>query len=651
MRAGIIIFISLFLVSLSAAEENLYQYDSLKLQLDVEGDFEVLKTGTAAEVKELSVELLLVPAIEYRQQTIEWNSAGKKEEDKVIFQWDNPQFGIEKYGYSAIVRTKDGQLRVARKILFPITASKIAGLEQYLQPTEHIDSNHPAVVQKATELAEGQEDLFKVAFTVADWVEEHVQYDLNSVTATASQKASWVLENKQGVCDEMTSLFVAMMRSLGIPARFVSGVSYTTSPLFSEPWQPHGWAEVYFPEIGWVGFDITFGEYGYVDVTHIKFRDGFDPADPATRFLWKAYRADVEPGELTTEVAVLQHGAVLPNDIQVEIELLSDNIGISSYNLVKGILKNNANYYTARTLQLAVPEEVEIIGKNKRKVLLEPKQVKEIYWVVHVTDNLKENYIYTMPVVLYSETNVSVQDAFAVKSGNSIYSYDTIQKLTAMDEEKTYSRKISLNCNVPNALLLDETREIDCTLKNIGNTNLRQVQFCLKEICQYISLPINQEKTETITLRGETPGYHTFIASAENEVIEKKSAFEYAVYDAATVNVNIDHPSSAQYGNDIPITFSLERGSFNVPKNVSVEVSGAGMMQTWKIEELAEKTDFTIRIPGKRIASSTLITARVRWEDIQGKSYSWEEEISIEGKGENFMEKARLFLNRILNLF
>ena len=79
-----------------------------------------------------------------------------------------------------------------------------------------------------------------------------------------------------------------MARSLGIPARFSSGISYSTSDLFPEPWQPHGWAEVYFPGVGWVSFDITFGEYGYIDVTHIKLRDGFDPTEPATKFEWLA---------------------------------------------------------------------------------------------------------------------------------------------------------------------------------------------------------------------------------------------------------------------------------------------------------------------------------------------------------------------------
>ena len=175
--------------------------------------------------------------------------------------------GPHQFKYDAKIKTNNQRVEVRQKIPFPLAPQDIAGFEGYLQPTATIDSNHPQIIAKATELVEGEDDLFKAVFTLANWVDDNVDYDLTTLTAGTSQKASWVLENREGVCDEMTSLFVAMARSVGIPARFVSGISYTTSDLFSEPWQPHGWAEVYFPEVGWVDFDITFGEYGYIDVT------------------------------------------------------------------------------------------------------------------------------------------------------------------------------------------------------------------------------------------------------------------------------------------------------------------------------------------------------------------------------------------------
>ena len=91
----------------------------------------------------------------------------------------------------------------------------------YLEAGEVIDSENAGIGRQASKIAEGEDDLYGVVYNLATWVEENVDYDLSTLTAESSQKASWVLENRRGVCDEMTSLFIAMCRSLGIPAKFV----------------------------------------------------------------------------------------------------------------------------------------------------------------------------------------------------------------------------------------------------------------------------------------------------------------------------------------------------------------------------------------------------------------------------------------------
>ena len=53
---------------------------------------------------------------------------------------------------------------------------------------------------------------------------KNVKYDITTSTEDVSQKSSWVLKNKIGVCDEITNLFISLNRASGIPARFVSGV-------------------------------------------------------------------------------------------------------------------------------------------------------------------------------------------------------------------------------------------------------------------------------------------------------------------------------------------------------------------------------------------------------------------------------------------
>ena len=384
----LLIIILLLLIPLAVAEENnLYLYDSLELYLNINGEFDLIKESNSASLKEVSTKLLLYPQKNYRQEILNINTIGEVEEDKIVFAWTDKKIEEKEFSYTATIKTNNERVKVKNKVSFPLKG--IDKYKEYLLPTETIDSDNSKIIQQATGLVEGEDDAFKAVFKLASWVEENVEYDLTTLNAETSQKASWVLENKNGVCDEMTSLFIAMARSVGIPARFVSGISYSTSELFTENWQPHGWAEVYFPEIGWVDFDITFGEYGYIDVTHIKLRDGFDPVEPATEYEWLANDVSLETKQLDLAVNIKKQGNLEPEMVNLEQEILAKEVDFGSYNLVKGIVKNAADYYAATTLQLAAPKEIEVFGRNKRTILLAPKEVKETYCLRNLMQLLK----------------------------------------------------------------------------------------------------------------------------------------------------------------------------------------------------------------------------------------------------------------------
>lgn len=70
-----------------------------------------------------------------------------------------------------------------------------------------------------------------------------------------------ILRLKKGVCQDFSTLLVAAARSMGLPARYVSGYIYEGPKSRRSGPAPagHGWAEVYFPEIGWRGFDPLNG--------------------------------------------------------------------------------------------------------------------------------------------------------------------------------------------------------------------------------------------------------------------------------------------------------------------------------------------------------------------------------------------------------
>jgi transglutaminase-like putative cysteine protease len=70
-----------------------------------------------------------------------------------------------------------------------------------------------------------------------------------------------VLADRRGVCQDFAHLFIAGLRSLGIPARYVSGYLMTRPPAGGERLvgadASHAWLSVWVPEAGWVDLDPT----------------------------------------------------------------------------------------------------------------------------------------------------------------------------------------------------------------------------------------------------------------------------------------------------------------------------------------------------------------------------------------------------------
>jgi len=70
-----------------------------------------------------------------------------------------------------------------------------------------------------------------------------------------------VMRERKGVCQDFAHLAIACCRSVGLPARYVSGYIETLSPPGVEKLigvdASHAWFSVYIPHLGWVDFDPT----------------------------------------------------------------------------------------------------------------------------------------------------------------------------------------------------------------------------------------------------------------------------------------------------------------------------------------------------------------------------------------------------------
>ncbi len=82
---------------------------------------------------------------------------------------------------------------------------------------------------------------------------------------------------KRGACRDFAVLFMDACRSVGIPARFVSG--YQQADIDVNHRNLHAWVEVYVPGLGWIGFDPTTGES--ISTQHVALAACANPANAA----------------------------------------------------------------------------------------------------------------------------------------------------------------------------------------------------------------------------------------------------------------------------------------------------------------------------------------------------------------------------------
>ena len=115
---------------------------------------------------------------------------------------------------------------------------------------EEVTGKHESVYEKARALAWHLRDNYEYAFAA----------ESDEALPEGRDAVDWFLfETQKGTCGQFSSAFVVLARSVGIPARVVSGwvisEGVDRQTIYAD--QAHQWAEVAFEGIGWRRFDPT----------------------------------------------------------------------------------------------------------------------------------------------------------------------------------------------------------------------------------------------------------------------------------------------------------------------------------------------------------------------------------------------------------
>ncbi|MGV1099484.1 transglutaminase-like domain-containing protein [Thiovibrio sp. JS02] len=165
---------------------------------------------------------------------------------------------------------------------------------EWLAPTSLAPLDGP-VGTLAREITRGKKTVLAKARAIYDWTCENMYRDPDTRGCGKGDVCS-LLQKPGGKCTDIHSVFVALCRAAGVPAREIFGIRMGKEPVVDVTGWQHCWAEFYLPGYGWVPVDPA-------DVRKAMLTKGLPLEHPEIVTLrnyywggWDAYRVELSRG-------------------------------------------------------------------------------------------------------------------------------------------------------------------------------------------------------------------------------------------------------------------------------------------------------------------------------------------------------------------
>jgi transglutaminase-like putative cysteine protease len=154
----------------------------------------------------------------------------------------------------------------------------------FTAPDRLVPSTNPDIVKTAAAVIGGEKNPWLKARRIYDWLVSQVSYSPTAGDPVAA------LRTKKGNAFTYSSLYCALLRSAGVPARMVSGYLVGDA---GQPSRRHFWDELYVETLGWVPVDPALADeksilpspadpdfdakayyFGNLDNQHVTFTKG-----------------------------------------------------------------------------------------------------------------------------------------------------------------------------------------------------------------------------------------------------------------------------------------------------------------------------------------------------------------------------------------
>lgn len=136
---------------------------------------------------------------------------------------------------------------------------EILDVRQFILDSTLINNISDIIYKYALESFKPDRSIFEAANELMKRIFTDFKFDPKF--STVATPIDDVMEAKKGVCQDFAQVAIACIRSVGLPARYVSGYIETLPPPGKEKLvgtdASHAWFSVFIPNFGWVDFDPT----------------------------------------------------------------------------------------------------------------------------------------------------------------------------------------------------------------------------------------------------------------------------------------------------------------------------------------------------------------------------------------------------------
>lgn len=219
--------------------------------------------------------------------------------------------------------------------------------ERYLQLPEELPER---VVELANDIVKDSKTPYQKARAIETYFSRNgFKYDTQDVAVPEVDQDyvdQFLFETKIGYCDNFSTSMVVLLRSVGIPARwvkgFVGGEVVDSSEGDLKTYEitnnnAHSWVEAYIPNVGWVNFEPTIG---FANMRSIEY--DVDTANEDEEFVLEEDQAPEEQNQELEETQASSNQTNGPNFFVRLIDLINKNhiifIVINLSILVAGLL-------------------------------------------------------------------------------------------------------------------------------------------------------------------------------------------------------------------------------------------------------------------------------------------------------------------------